>query len=145
MATISKEGYEPCAELRRLEKVEENVDSVKEDLASIKRTLKAIDDELHLELGKLSNQFSEFAIAIERIIIRSEERDKRNSEIFIANKATFERFAGDIKAVEKELHSHSKMDVEHSNKISSLEKITYGSISALGMIIAWLVQDVIQH
>jgi hypothetical protein len=131
-----------CIERRRLETAERDISEVKVDLTEIKGTLKSIDSEIRTDLNKLSTQFQEFTSAMQAIMIRSEERDKRTSEIFCENRTSFDRFAKDIKALETIASEHAKADAKQDSAISSLEKIVYGGFGSMGAVLAWLISEI---
>lgn len=132
-----------CTQLSRLENAEQNIQNVKQDLTEIKETLTSIDKEVRKDLTTLSAQFTEFTVMMQGVSIRAEERDKRTTEIFVENRSTFDRFGSKIDNLEKRLQEHSLLDVEHTNKINSLEKIVYGGFSALGAITVWVLQEIL--
>jgi hypothetical protein len=135
----------PCSQLHRLETAEDNIKNVKQDLRDIKDTLTSIDNEVRKDLTNLSSQFTEFTVMMQGVAIRAEERDKRTTEIFVENKTTFERFGNKIDKLENRLNAHGLLDVEHTNKIATLEKIMYGGFTAMGSVIVWLLQEIINR
>ena len=134
-----------CVERRRLETAERDISEVKEDLTEIKGTLKSIDSEIRTDLNKLSTQFQEFTTVMQAIMIRSEEREKRTSEIFCENRSSFERFAKDIKALETMAAEHAKADARQDTTISSLEKMVYGGLGSIGAVLVWVVSELIHR
>jgi hypothetical protein len=130
-----------CIERRRLEAAEDSISEVKNDLTEIKDTLYSIDKEIRLDLNKLSQQFSEFTVVMQGIAVRGEERDKRTSEIFCENRASFERFSSDIRKLEDKLVEHAKEDVRHDNKLSNLTMLVNGVIVVLGTIGGFVLQQ----
>lgn len=132
-------------ELYRIKHAEENITMVKEDLDEIKSTLSSIDKEIRLDLSELSKKFSEFTLVMKEIAVKAEERERRTTEIFIDNKAAFDRVFKEIENLKVEQNSQSGTDVEHTTKIASLEKIIYAGLSTLGAIAVWLIQEVINR
>lgn len=132
-----------CIEIRRLEAAERDINDVKEDLTEIKDTLKSIDVEIRTDLNKLSSQFQEFTGTMREIMVRSEEREKRTSEIFCENRSSFERFGKDIKNLETLASEHAKADSRQDSKIESLEKIMYGGLGSIGAAVIWLITEIL--
>jgi hypothetical protein len=127
-----------CTELRRLDKAEESISDVKESLTAIKDTLYKIDKDLHVDLSKMSEQFTKFIVTIESIAIKTDERDRRNSEIFQENRTSFERYGKRIDDLETDLSSHDKLNVQRDLKIGILEKVLYGGLTSLGALGFWI-------
>lgn len=132
-------------ELYRIKHAEENISMVKEDLDEIKTTLSSIDKEIRLDLSELSKKFSEFTVVMKEIAIKAEERDRRTTEIFMDNKAAFDRIFKEIEHLKTEQNAQSGTDVEHTTKIATLEKIIYAGLSTLGAIAVWLMQEVMNR
>ena len=133
---------EPSLELYRIKHAEESINIVKEDLDEIKSTLSSIDREIRMDLSDLSKKFSEFTVIMKEIAVKAEEREKRTTEIFMDNKNTFERIFKEIEHIKTEQNSQSGVDVKHTSKIESLEKIIYAGLSTLGAIAVWLMQEI---
>jgi hypothetical protein len=133
-----------CTELRRLDKAEASINDVKESLTDIKDALYKIDKDLRLDLSKMSEHFTKFIVTMENIAVKSEERDRRNSEISQDNKASFERFGKRIDNLEVDLASHDKLNSQQDLKISALEKVLYGGLTALGALGMWILNLVFE-
>lgn len=136
---------EHSTELYRIKHAEENINSVKEDLDEIKSTLTSIDKEIRMDLNELSKKFTEFTILMKEIAVKSEEREKRTTEIFMDNKSAFERVFKEIENLKTEQNKQSGVDVKHSSKIESIEKILYAGLSTLGAIAVWLMQEALNR
>ncbi len=128
-----------CTELRRLDKAEESITSVRDSLTDIKDSLHKIDKDLRIDLSKMSDQFTKFIITMESIAVKSEERDRRNSEIFQENKSSFERYGNRIESLEDDLAAHDKLNAQQDLKINTLEKVLYGGLTVLGTLGMWIL------
>jgi hypothetical protein len=132
-----------CTELRRLDKAEESINDVKESLTDIKDALYKIDKDLRIDLSKMSEHFTKFIVTMENIAVKSEERDRRNSEISQDNKASFERFGKRIDNLEVDLASHDKLNAQQDLKIGTLEKVLYGGMTSLGGLVIWILDTLL--
>jgi BMFP domain-containing protein YqiC len=128
---------------RRVEKIEDNVDNVRNDLSDIKESLRQIEREVRQDLTKVSMQVSDFTRMMEVFATRAEERDKRNSEMFLENKNAFERISKKIDVIEAKQADLVKAEVQTTIKIQFLEKIIYGSITTLVGLIVFVVENAI--
>jgi chromosome segregation ATPase len=132
-----------CTELRRLDKAEESIMSVRDSLTDIKDSLHKIDKDLRIDLSKMSEQFTKFIITMESIAVKSEERDRRNHEISQENKSSFERYGNRIESLEDELAAHDKLNAQQDLKIGTLEKVLYGGMTSLGGLVIWILDTLL--
>jgi hypothetical protein len=117
--------------------------SVRDSLTDIKDSLHKIDKDLRIDLSKMSEQFTKFIITMESIAVKSEERDRRNSEIFQENKSSFERYGNRIESLEDELAAHDKLNAQQDLKIGTLEKVLYGGMTSLGGLVIWILDTLL--
>lgn len=128
-----------CTELRRLEQAEDHINDVKDSLTGIKDTLYAIEKEFNVKLTTMTEAVTRLMGTMESIAVKADERDRRNSEIFQENRASFERYGKSIDELENNLASHDKLNAQQDLKIGTLEKVLYGGLSALGALGLWIL------
>jgi len=132
-----------CSELRRLDKAEDAINDVKVSLIDIKDVLYTIDKDFNSKLTDMADRFTKFFVTMETIAVKTEERDRRNSEIFQENKSSFERYGKRIDELEGALGKNSTVNAQQDLKIGTLEKVLYGGLTSLSALGIWILDSLL--
>ncbi len=122
-----------CIEIRRLESIDRSNEELREDIKEIRDGFSGLTAELH----KLSVSLFSNAEIIKSILIRFEDRDKQLHEIAATNRETFNRFGNKIDSLDDRIRKAE----EGTQKVSSVERITYGLLAGIGALVLFYIQQ----